>query len=67
MTFGILHGALSSITSKPCPSGLGHTVMVKVVKNIYGSKFCCHSDCLRANMDEIDPRGDRMPSMQETI
>jgi hypothetical protein len=40
---------------KLCPSGLPHSVVERVVTNIFGHKFCCHSDCVRANTDEVDP------------
>jgi len=39
--------------SKPCPSGLPHSVVGRIVTNKFGHKFCLHSNCTHANMNEI--------------
>ena len=44
---------------KPCPSGLPHNIVNKIVTNTFGHKFCCHTDCVRANMDEVLNGGKR--------
>ena len=48
----LLEGALKSITSQPCPSGLGHNVVERIVKTMWGKKYCLHRDCNNARMDE---------------
>jgi hypothetical protein len=54
MSFGLLQGALQSVTSQPCPSGKEHNVVGKIVKNIWGNRYCLHSECIHANMAEIE-------------
>lgn len=48
----LLYGKLRN---NPCPSGKGHQIVERVVITIRGNKYCLHPDCVRANIDEIDP------------
>ena len=57
MLFDANYFLLRTTSAQPCPSGMSHTVVERVVKNIYGKQYCLHPDCRRANLEEVDPRG----------
>lgn len=39
-----------------CPSGMPHRVRMDTVTNVYGSTYCFHRDCIRANFAEVRSR-----------
>ena len=41
-----------------CPSGMPHRARWGIVTNIYGSRYCWHRDCIKANFAEVRRNGD---------